>query len=142
MSPPKPRPRQATFLQAASDDIGRLKQDDPQLAVLALRKVKDLEARRVDGAPLENLAVTGDLTDCRKLYFGLGEPPSHRIVYRELDDSGDIEILEVVAVEAREELYAYLLAANRLGRLPQETKGRFSRLHQQVTRRRAQRRKK
>lgn len=141
MNPPQPRPRQAKFLQAASDDIGRLKDDDPHLAVLALRKVKDLEARTVDGAPLENMALTGDLTDCRKLYFGFGDPPSHRIVYRELEDSGDIEILEVVAVESREELYAYLLAASRLGRLPQETKRRFNRLHQQVVQRRAHRRK-
>jgi hypothetical protein len=106
-----------------------------------VRKVKELEARTVDGAPLENMAVTADLTDCRKLYFGLGDPPSHRIVYRELEDSGDVEILEVVAVETREELYAYLLAANRLGRLPQATEGRFNRLHQQVIQRRAQRRK-
>lgn len=135
-------PRKATFLRAASDDIGRLAEDDPALATLALRKVKELEARTVEGVALEEMAVTGDLGDCRKLYFGPGQPPSHRTVYRDLGEDEGIEILEVVAVEAREQLYAYLLAAKRLGRLPIETEPRFRRQHQEVIERRSQQRAK
>ena len=150
MTPPRPSrprrkpPREAKFLDAASDDVGRLAEDDKDLATLALRKVRELEARTVEGVPLEEMAVTGDLGDCRKLYFGPGNPPSHRIVYRELGEEEGIEIVEVVAVEAREQLYAYLLAAKRLGRLPVESEPRFLRQHhevvQRLTQQRAQRR--
>jgi hypothetical protein len=133
-------PRKAKFLKAARDDVRRLAEDDKDLATLALRKVRELEARTAEGVPLEEMAVTGDLGDCRKLYFGPGDPPSHRIVYRELGEEEGIEILEVVAVEAREDLYAYLLAAKRLGRLPVESEPRFHRQHQAVIQRRAQQR--
>lgn len=130
----------ATFLAAAKADIGRLAEDDTVLATLALRKVKELERGGADGVPLEEMALTGDLGDCRKLYFGLGRAPSHRIVYRDLGEDQGVEILEVVAVESRAELYAYLLAAARLGRLPIESRPRFNRLHQQVIQGRATRR--
>ncbi|MEK7422632.1 MAG: hypothetical protein AAB131_02210 [Actinomycetota bacterium] len=83
------------------------------------------------------MGTTGDLTDCRKLYFGLGDPPSHRIVYRDLAG----EIVEIVAVEARAEMYAYLLAAVRLGRLPIEAKPGFNRVHEQVIARRSTKRR-
>ena len=135
------KPRRALFLDAAKADVGRLAEDDRRLAQLALQTVRALERRDVDGLPLADMALTGDLADCRKLYFGLGSPPSHRIVYREVGPSGDVEIIEVVAVEARDELYAYLLAAARLGRLPDESKPRFNRLHQQIVQRRAGRRR-
>jgi hypothetical protein len=137
----RPRRRRALFLEAAKEDVARLAEDDRRLARSALQAVRDLERGEVDGLPLADMALTGDLTDCRKLYFGLGSPPSHRIVYRELGPSGDIEILEVVAIEARDELYAYLLSAARLGRLPDESKPRFNRLHQQIVQRRAARRR-
>ena len=133
--------RQALFLAAAKADVARLAKDDRRLAQLALQRIRDLELRNVEGAALTDMAATGDLGDCRKLYFGFGEPPSHRIVYRDLGQSGDIEVVEVVAVEAREELYAYLLAAARLGRLPAESKPRFNRLHQQIVQRRAAKRR-
>lgn len=32
--------------------------------MLALRKVRELEAGTVEGVPLEEMAVTGDLSDC------------------------------------------------------------------------------
>jgi hypothetical protein len=134
--------RRATFLKAAKDDVGRLVEDDLALAKLALRKIRDLEAGAVEGDPLEAMAKSGDLGDCRKLRFGPGAPPSHRIVYRVLDgEIREIEIVEIVAVEARSELYAYLLAAVRLGRLPVETKPEFNRVHQQVIAGRAAKRK-
>lgn len=135
------RRREVTFLKAAKDDVGRLNSDDPALAKTALLKVRDLEVGRVEGAPLEAMARSGDLGDCRKLYFGPGNPPSHRIVYRNVDDEGSnkIEVVEMVAVEARSDLYVYLLAAVRLGRLPTETKPHFNRVHQKVIATRAAR---
>ena len=133
------RKRQARFIEAARADIGRLAADDPRLASVALRMVRDLEAGVVDGAPLSAMAATGDLRDCRKLYFGHGNPTSHRIVYRVDEADRSVEILEVVAVEERSELYVYLLAAQRLGRLPVESKRRFNRLHQQAILRRSSR---
>ncbi|HUZ44913.1 MAG TPA: hypothetical protein VMU63_10960 [Acidimicrobiales bacterium] len=133
------KPRAATFLPAAVQDLERLRGDDPALPGMALRKVRDLEVGEIEGQPLQEMAVTGDLADCRKVYFGQGNPPSHRIVYRQLDD-GAIDVLEIVAVEAREEMYAYLLAAVRLGRLPEESRPRFKRLHQAAIERRSSRR--
>jgi hypothetical protein len=135
-----PKKRTASFLLAATQDLERLKADDPDLPGLALRKVRDLEAGVVDGEPLQEMAVTEDLGDCRKLYFGKGNPPSHRIVYRQLDE-GSFEVLEIVAIEAREEMYAYLLAAVRLGRLPEESGRRFTRIHQGIIERRSSRRR-
>lgn len=133
--------RHATFLKAAKDDVGRLAEDDPVLATYALLKVRDLEDGRVEGVPLADMAKSGDLHDCRKLYFGIGNPPSHRIVYRDVDDgTTQIEIIEIIAIEERAEMYAYLLAAVRLGRLPTETRPEFNRVHQKVIAKRAARR--
>lgn len=134
--------RHATFLGAALQDVERLNGDDPRLGELALTRIRQLERREIDGVPLQDMAATGDLSDCRKLYFGFGSPPSHRIVYRDLGENGGIEVVEVVAIEARGELYAYLLAADRLKRLPDESKSRFSRVHQQAIAKRAARRPK
>ena len=142
MNPPRkaaPR-RKAVFLAAARADVKRLHGDDEALAVLALTKIRELERGSIAGVPLAEMAATGDLTDCRKVYFGPGNPPSHRIVYRDLGPAEGIEILEIVAVEAREELYAYLLAAVRLGRLPVESEPNFTRVHQEQITRRTRRR--
>jgi hypothetical protein len=136
------RRRQVTFLVAARDDLARIAEDDPSLARHVISKIRDLEAGRVDGVPLKSMAKTGDLGDCRKLYVGTTQPASHRVVYRAIDDAGiKIEIVEIVAIEARADQYAYLLAAVRLGRLPTETKPEFNRVHQQIIATRAARRK-
>jgi hypothetical protein len=136
------RRREATFLATAKADVGRLNEDSPDIARLALLKIRDLEDGAIDGVPLEEMAKSGDLGDCRKLYFGPGNPPSHRIVYRHIEgDPAKVVVLEVVAVESRADLYVYLLAASRLGRLPVETKPHFNRLHQKVIAGRAERRK-
>jgi ParE toxin of type II toxin-antitoxin system, parDE len=127
--------QRADFLPAAKADLQRLEEDDPQLPRLALRKVRDLITGAAQGQSLAEMAATGDLSDCRKVYFGPGQPPTHRIVYRENSD-GDIEVIEIVAIEARKEMYAYLLAAVRLKRLPAESKSRFDRVHQSVIARR------
>lgn len=134
--------RRAIFLPAARADLHRLANDDPALPRIALARIRDLETGRVDGVPLGAIAKTGDLGDCRKVYFGAGSTPSHRIVFRALGPapSARIEIVEIVAVEARADLYAYLLAAVRLGRLPVEARPEYHRVHEEVIRRRRQQR--
>ena len=127
--------RRIVITSAALADLKRLGEDNPELPRLALTKLRDYEAGRIDAAPLRAMAKTGDLGDCRKIYFGPGNPPSHRIVIHHLDDT-TIEVVEVVVVEARQDAYAYLLAANRLGRLPRETKPEYERVHQTVIARR------
>ena len=117
---PSGRGRKAELTSAALADLKRLGEDDPALPRMALGKLRDFEARRIDPIPLGEMAKTGDLGDCFKIYFGPGKPPSHRIVLLQVDES-TVEVVEVVAVEARQEAYAYLLAASRLGRLPRET---------------------
>jgi hypothetical protein len=131
--------RRVVLTEAAKADLKRLQSDNPALPGIALRKLRDLEAGRVEGAPLRKMSATGDLGDCRKLYFGPGDPPSHRIVYRSGDD-GQIEVAEVVAVEARDEMYVYLLASSRLKRLPAETTPRYNRVHQRIVQARSRRR--
>lgn len=122
-------------------------EDDPALELRATALVTLVEAGRVTGQPLNDLPAYGDLSDCRKVYFGTGASarPTHRLVYQVLgvEDDGTevVEVVEVVAVEAREEGYVYLLAADRLGRLPEETKPRKKRTHEAVIARRGDARK-
>ena len=137
---PRPARRTVTLTSAALADLKRLGSDDANLPRLALAKLRGYEAGRIDAVPLRALAKTGDLGDCRKIYFGPGNPPSHRIVVHHIDET-TVEVVEVVAVEARQDAYAYLLAANRLGRLPRETKPEFERVHQTVIARRSRRKK-
>lgn len=95
----------------------------------------------VAGQPLELLPSYGDLSNCRKIYFGTdGDTITHRIVYRGYPD-GSVQVVEVVAVEARDEGYVYLLAAARLNVLPQETRPQLTRVHQAVIKRRGDERK-
>ena len=136
-SQPKHR---AHYLPAATADLGRLEQDNHRLVVRAQALVELIVDREIEGEELKLLASYGDLTDCRKIYFGVTSDPTHRIVYRLLAD-GAIEVVEVVAVEQREEGYVYLLAAQRLARLPAETKKRLTRVHQGVIQRRSDSRK-
>lgn len=133
--------RRLIVAPAVEADLRRLKDDDPRLAVRARALIGLIHSGEVTGAALQLLASYGDLRDCRKVYFGrtAGEI-SHRVVYRS-DERGPVEIVEVVAVESREEGYAYLLAASRLGRLPTETRPRFDRGHQAVIARRSRRRR-
>jgi hypothetical protein len=112
-----PERRRLTYLAAAADDVRRLHRENPDLALLVLQRLTDLSKGRLDGDPLE-ARVAGDLSDCRKIYVGkVGGQPTHRIVYRQVS-GGEIEVLEVIAVGAREAMAVYLEAARRLGRTP------------------------
>ena len=137
---PDGRRRKTELTSAALADLKRLGDEDPALPKMALDKLRDFEAGRIDAIPLSELAETGDLGDCLKIYFGPGKPPSHRIALRRVDES-TVEVVEVAAVEARQDAYAYLLAASRLGRLPRQTKPEFERVHQTVIARRGRRKK-
>ncbi len=114
--PPKRRK-----LRALPEVVGDIKALPTQkLKEIALQRISDVVNGRLRGARLEDMSRTGDLTDCFKLYFDEtgGPGPAYRVVYRELAE-GAVEVVEVVAVEQREELYVYALAALRLGRLPE-----------------------
>lgn len=115
----------------ARQDLLRLKSFDLALATVAASMLKRLASGSVTGVPLEKMPKFGDLSDCRKVYFGYGSPPSHRIVYRIIDETR-IEICEVIAVESRDDAYVYLLTALRLQRLPTETTDEYESVHQRM----------
>lgn len=135
---PRKPARQVTYTEAASKDLGRLDKDDPSLAGRAANLVKLLAAGEITGIALAPMRKYGDLTVCHKIYFGTpSEPKSHRIVYQEGSAKGAVEVLEVVAVEARDDGYVYLQAAKRLGRLPEESEAHLKKVHQRRIRDRA-----
>lgn len=121
---------------AVEQDIERLGADDPKLKVRAVALLDLLADGKVAGEALKDMAFYGDLSDCFKFYFGVtGGGVTHRIVYRTLAGGG-IEIVEAIAVEERQEGYVYLLASQRLGRLPDTARKAFNRTHQKVIARR------
>ncbi len=130
-------PVRVVVTEHAASDIERLKTDSERLGLRALALIQLLGDGKISGQPLKDVARYGDLRDCFKVYFGeTGTAATHRLVYQETDDGG-IEVKEVVAVEQRGDDYVYLLVANRLKRLPAETKRAFNRVHQQVIARRS-----
>jgi len=131
--------RRVEYLPAAVADLKRLQQDDPVRAAEAGRVLADIAAGRRDGEPLSAMAATGDLSDCRKIYFGHRNQPTHRIVLQQRPD-GTLEVLLVVAVEARADAYVYLLSAERLQRLPQPQQPNLDRLRQERIAQRSRRR--
>lgn len=131
--------RRLEYLPAAVADLKRLQQDDPVLAAEAGRILADVAAGRRDGEPLSAMATTGDLSDCRKIYFGHRNQPTHRIVLQQRPD-GTLEVLLVVAVESRADAYMYLLSAERLQRLPRLQQPNLDRLRQERIAQQARRR--
>jgi len=133
-------PRRIEISPDARQDLLRLKSMDTALATVAASMLKRLASGRISGVPLEKMPKFGDLSDCRKVYFGYGNPPSHRIVYREIDETR-IEVFEIVALESRDDAYVYLLTALRLKRLPQETHQEYMSVHQRIIAERAKKKK-
>lgn len=138
MSPSQPRT--IDISPDARQDLLRLKASDIALATVAASILKRLASGSVTGVPLEKMPKFGDLSDCRKVYFEYGNPPSHRIVYREIDET-HIEVFEIVALESRDDAYVYLLTALRLQRLPQETHQEYMSVHQRIVAERAKKKK-
>ena len=126
-----PKRRVVRLSNEADGDLGRLLEIDRKLGQLAAAMMKQLAAGSVTGVPLEKMPKYGDLSDCRKVYFGYGNPPTHRIVYREIDET-HIEVFEIIALESRDDAYVYLLAALRLQRLPLETAQEYQSVHQRM----------
>lgn len=125
---------------AAEDDFRRLEEDDARLPLRAVALLDLIAVGKLKGEILKDSAFYGDLSDHYKFYFGLTDKPTHRIVYREIPGGG-IHVVEVVVVEQRDEGYVYLLASNRLGRLPDSTRKAFNRVHQKVIARRGEMRR-
>lgn len=101
------------------DDIRALPDDLARHA--AIQTIADIRRGVRVGAPLDYRAGTGDLRDCRKVYFdivGAGHKPRFRLVYLVVDEVVEVLSAEVVAVGVRADLDAYHLAALRLGRHP------------------------
>lgn len=82
-----------------------------------------LQAHPWFGKRLDNNAATGDLSDSRSLYvIDLDErlvawPPPYRIVYRLLPSEQNVERVQVIWADERDNLAVYRAAARRLGRL-------------------------
>lgn len=90
------------------------------LRVIAMQILVDVSLGKRAGQALDEMASTGDLSDCFKVYFDERDDikPRFRLVYRLLPDGGvDAVIVEAVAVGQRAALDAYVRAAKRLGRL-------------------------
>lgn len=110
-----------TYRPEFADDVRAL--PTRRLQEIVLQRLVDISKGQLQGQPLDIRARTGDLGDCRKLYFDEtgGARPDYRLVYRLLPD--ELQALEVaaVAVGRREALEVYVAAARRLGRLPRES---------------------
>ncbi|ERG65132.1 hypothetical protein L332_11865 [Agrococcus pavilionensis RW1] len=99
-------------------------QDVYDLPSLALRKrAMELLALvaegELQGLPLDRRATTGDLGDCRKLYFDedpRNPKPNYRLVYRLTPNEANAVAVQAVAVGERFELDAYLRAQRNLRR--------------------------
>ncbi|WP_241248962.1 hypothetical protein [Agrococcus sp. KRD186] len=99
-------------------------QDIYDLPTLELRKrAIDLLALvakgQLTGIPLDARVATGDLSDCRMLYFDedpRNPKPNYRLVYRLTPDEATAVAVEAVAVGERFELDAYLRAQRNPGR--------------------------
>jgi len=72
------------------------------------------------GHKLEKLVATGDLSDCRKIYFDTdnNQKPRYRLVYRLTPN--EVRAVAVEGVGERRSLDAYVRAAKNLGRLPND----------------------
>lgn len=99
-------------------------QDVYDLPTLALRKramelLASVANGELHGMPLDRRVATGDLSDCRKLYFDedpRNQKPNYRLVYRLTPDEATAVAVQAVAVGERFELDAYLRAQRNLGR--------------------------
>lgn len=95
----------------AVDDLRALGSN--RLRLEAMKLMVALRTTPRLGKPLDYAPQTGDLSDCRKLYF---DNARHRIVYRLLPNERKPTRVDVIAVGPREALEVYEAAIERLGR--------------------------
>src|SRR5438093_970385 len=94
-----------------NDDISDLPTEELRREALAL--IVELETRPFLGKALGKSVMTGDLGDCRKIYFGNDE---YRIVYRLLPYENDPTDIDLIVVGKRKGYDVYEEAVERLGR--------------------------
>jgi hypothetical protein len=94
-----------------SDDLHKL--PSGHLRREAIKLMASLKDRPLRGKPLGIRSDTGDLSDCRKLYFNHAR---HRIIYRLEPDDVNPERVDVICVGARKAKQVYKLAVERLNR--------------------------
>jgi hypothetical protein len=106
------------YLPEFADDVRAL--PTQRLQRIVIQRLVDISKGRLEGKPLDERVATGDLSDCRKLYFDEtgGMKPRYRLVYRLLPNEVQATEVQAVATGEREALVVYYEAARRLGRLP------------------------
>jgi hypothetical protein len=111
-------PLQLTKAQGFEADLFALPSRELMERVLTL--LVEVSKGTLTGQPLEELVATGDLSDCRKIYFDVdnNQKPRYRLVYRLTPSEIRAVAVEAVAVGERRNLDAYVRAARNLGRLP------------------------
>lgn len=85
----------------------------------AIKLLAHVAKGEIHGARLDARVATGDLSDCRKLYFDedpSNPKPTYRLVYRLTPNEAHAVAVEAVSVGERFELDAYLRAQRNLGR--------------------------
>jgi len=86
----------------------------------ALTLLVEISRGNLASHKLEKLVATGDLSDCRKIYFDTdnNQKPRYRLVYRLTPN--EVRAVAVEGVGERRSLDAYVRAAKNLGRLPND----------------------
>lgn len=89
-----------------------------RLRARAFELLEALQEQPELGLRLDTHIATGDLSDCRKLYFDerIDRSPRYRIVYRVLEPSSSEKYIEVVSIGRRVDESVYHTAVGRLGR--------------------------
>lgn len=79
-----------------------------QLMERALTLLVEVSKGSLIGQPLEELVATGDLSDCRKIYFDIdnNQKPGYRLVYRLTPNEVRAVAVEAVSVGERRNLDA------------------------------------
>ena len=117
MNQRRSQPYRNVFLRdEALDDLREIVQRSREVAIEVFRLLKLLDAGRLSPVRLNDYVKTGDLSECGTIVVEVSGHPEHRIVVRDLG-RGRFEVSEVIAIEARAEDLAYLLAGLRLGRI-------------------------
>lgn len=93
-----------------------LRQTSEKLWLSCGSSLRSLTEQQIEGRPLERRA-SGDLSDCRKLYFDedTKDPrPSWRIVFRFRPDDRNRVQVQVIAIGPRKDSSVYKAAVARL----------------------------